>query len=345
MNVREMQEQRELHILSPYACPAVKSRGRKVYEEKCEIRTDFQRDRDRIIHSKAFRRLKHKTQVFISPDNDHYRTRLTHTLEVSQIARTIGTGLGLNIDLIEAIALAHDVGHTPFSHAGEEVLNGLMPGGFRHNENSVRVLTVIEKGRMGRGLNLTAEVIDGVLCHSGFGKGNSKEAFTLEGQVIKLSDKIAYVQHDIDDSIRAGILRLEDLPQEYLEVLGRTHSQRISTLVKDAIQYSRKLMESGRPAIKLSPPVEEALKGLRKFMFDNVYFGPLCEAERDRVRYVVEFIFSYYMKHPQKMPWFYQEIAREEGLERGVCDYVSGMSDNFCINTFKEIIIPKSFLD
>ncbi len=345
MNIREMQEQTEMRILSPYACPAAKSRGRKIPEEKCDVRTDFQRDRDRVIHSKAFRRLKHKTQVFISPDNDHYRTRLTHTLEVSQIARTIGAGLRLNTDLIEAIALSHDVGHTPFSHSGEEVLNALMPGGFRHNENSVRVLTMIEKGRTGRGLNLTEEVLDGVLRHSGFGKRKAEEACTLEGQVIKLSDKIAYVQHDIDDSIRAGVLSMEDLPGECLNLLGSTHSQRISTLVKDAIEYSSKLLQSGQYAVRLSPPVQEALSGLRDFMFENVYFGPVCKAERDRVSHVIEFLFRYYLKHPDKLPGFYLEIAREEGLERGVCDYISGMSDNFCINTFKDITIPRSFVD
>lgn len=345
MNIREIQEQMELQTLASYACPSVKSRGRKIPEEKCDIRTEFQRDRDRIIHSKAFRRLKHKTQVFISPDNDHYRTRLTHTLEVSQIARTIGAGLRLNTDLIEAIALSHDVGHTPFSHSGEEVLNKLMQDGFRHNENSVRVLTVIENGRLGRGLNLTEEVLDGVLCHSGFGRSNGREAYTLEGQVIKLSDKIAYVQHDIDDSIRAGILRVKDLPREHIEILGTTHSQRISTLVKDAIEYGGKLIRSGNFIVRLSPLIEEALSGLRDFMFNNVYFGPVCKAERDRVNYVIEFLFKYYIKNPKKMPEFYQRIAEKEGLERGVCDYISGMSDNFCVNTFKEITIPRSFIE
>jgi len=344
MNIREIQEQTELKVLSPYACPSVKSRGRKLPEGKCEIRTDFQRDRDRIIHSKAFRRLKHKTQVFISPDNDHYRTRLTHTLEVSQIARTIGAGLRLNSDLIEAIALSHDVGHTPFSHSGEEVLNGLISGGFRHSENSVRVLTVIEKGRLGRGLNLTEEVLDGVLCHSGFGKSKTREAYTLEGQVIRLSDKIAYVQHDIDDSIRAGILKLEDLPQKHIKLLGTTHSQRISTLVKDAIEHSKKLIKQGKPSVRLSPTMQEALAGLRDFMFENVYFGPVCKAERKRVNYVIEYLFKHYLKNPKEMPEFYREIVKEEGLERGVCDYISGMSDNFCINTFKRIIIPRSFI-
>ncbi|MBA1335980.1 MAG: dNTP triphosphohydrolase, broad substrate specificity [Firmicutes bacterium] len=344
MNIREKQEQLELQVLSEYACPSIKSRGRHTEEDKCSIRTEFQRDRDRVIHSKAFRRLKHKTQVFISPDNDHYRTRLTHTLEVSQIARTIGAALRLNTDLIEAIALSHDVGHTPFSHSGEEVLNSLVPGGFRHNENSIRVLTVIEEGWMGRGLNLTKEVLDGVQCHSGFGGKNSREAYTLEGQVIKLSDKIAYVQHDIDDSIRAGILRMEDLPSGYIELLGRTHRERISTLVTDAIENSTRLLNDGKTVIRLSPPVEEALKGLREFMFKNVYFGPVCKAERDRVTYVIEFLFRYYKNNPGRMPEFYRNIADEEGLERGVCDYISGMTDNYCISRFKEITIPRSLI-
>lgn len=342
MNVREKQEQRELTMLPEYACASIKSAGRERKEQKCPIRTDFQRDRDRIIHSKAFRRLKHKTQVYISRDNDHYRTRLTHTLEVSQIARTIGNGLGLNADLIEAIALAHDVGHTPFSHAGEEVLDSLMPHGFKHNENSIRVLTNIEEGSSGRGLNLTKEVLDGVLHHSGFGK-EGKEAYTLEGQVIKLSDKIAYVQHDIDDSIRAGILEPGDLPRDCVETLGDTHSKRISTLVIDAIEYSSLLIKRGHKNIRLSPDVEKALIKLREYMFKHVYFGSTCKAEREGISYMIEFLFRYYKRNPDKMPGFYQGIAKEEDLSRGVCDYISGMTDNYCINTFKGITIPGFF--
>jgi len=342
MNIREKQEQRELQTLAQYACYSMNSRGRDREEGKCEIRTEFQRDRDRVIHSKAFRRLKHKTQVYISQDNDHYRTRLTHTLEVSQIARTIGNGLMLNSDLIEAVALAHDCGHTPFSHSGEEVLNVLMPGGFRHNENSVRVLTVIEEGSAGRGLNLTREVLDGVLYHSGF-DGKDREAYTLEGQVIKLSDKIAYVQHDIDDSIRAGILKPSELPAECIELLGDTHSKRISTLVTDAIEYSSRLIDKGMNSIRLSPPIGEALVKLREYMFENVYFGHTCKSEREGISHVIEFLFEYYMKHPDKMPEFYQRITKDEGLEMGVCDYISGMTDNYCINTFKSITIPRSF--
>lgn len=342
MNVREEQEKRELTTLSEYACPSARSAGREREEERCPIRTDFQRDRDRVIHSKAFRRLKHKTQVYISRDNDHYRTRLTHTLEVSQIAKTIGNGLRLNPDLIEAIALAHDVGHTPFSHAGEEVLNTLMPDGFRHNENSVRVLTVIEEGGTGRGLNLTREVLDGVLYHSGFGD-KGREAYTLEGQVIKLSDKIAYVQHDIDDSIRAGILKPEDIPRDCTEILGDSHSKRISTLVIDAIRYSSMLMKEGERAVRLSPDIEQALIKLRDYMFENVYFGSACKAEREGINHVIGFLFNYYIDNPDRMPRFYRGIAEEEGLKRGVCDYISGMTDNYCIDTFKRITIPGIF--
>lgn len=345
--IRQKIEDMEKKYLSPYAFLAINSKGRAVAEEEDPIRTCFMRDRDRIIHSKAFRRLKHKTQVYISPSNDHYRTRLTHTLEVNQIAKTIGKGLGLNEDLIEAIALAHDVGHTPFAHTGEEVLNYLLPGGFRHSENSVRVLTKIERGSLGRGLNLTHEVLDGVLNHSGFGV-SKKCAVTWEGQIIRYSDKIAYIQHDIDDSIRAGILRKEDLPREYLQILGDTHGARIATLVSDVINHVSeqiKLRGSQKINISLSPEKEEALTGLRKFMFDNIYKGKFCSQERERALFVVEYLFNYYKKNPEKLPEFYRQIAKEEGLERGVADYISGMSDNYCIAMFKDLVVPRSFIN
>lgn len=342
--MRKLIEEREREYLAPYATYSVNSLGRDIPEEPDPIRTCFMRDRDRIIHSKAFRRLKHKTQVYISPDNDHYRTRLTHTLEVNQIAKTIGKALNLNEDLIEAIALAHDVGHTPFAHTGEEVLNNLMESGFRHNENSVRVLTKIEMGSLGRGLNLSKEVLDGVFHHSGFGV--SKEvAQTLEGQIIRYSDKIAYVQHDIDDSIRAGVLKEEELPKEYIEILGDTHSKRIASLVTDLIYHSkRKLEKNPKSLISLSPDVEKALIGLRKFMFDHVYKGEVCSVERERAIFVVEYIFMYFKRKPDKLPKFYLDIAKDEGLSRGVADYISGMSDNYCINLFKELVIPKSLV-
>ncbi len=344
MLIREEIEQREKALLSPLACPAIKSAGRKVYEAPDPIRTCFMVDRDRIIHSKSFRRLKHKTQVFIAPPGDHYRTRLTHTLEVNQIARTIGAGLNLNLDLIEAMGLAHDVGHTPFAHAGEQVLNEILTTGFRHNENSVRVLTRVEQRKNQKGLNLSPEVLDGVLHHSGYGEDGPLAA-TLEGQVIRLSDKIAYVQHDIDDSIRAGLLVIGDIPRQYLGVLGDTHSQRIATLVSDTIDNTRKLMEQGdNIQVRPGAEVEMALKGLRKFMFDAIYTGSVCQAERSRAAFVLEHLFNYYYRYPEKMSPVYREIADEEGLERAVADYISGMSDAYCVSLFKDIYIPQSLV-
>ncbi|MGI5839838.1 MAG: deoxyguanosinetriphosphate triphosphohydrolase [bacterium] len=342
-NIREEIEREENLLLSPYACRADRSRGRETEEAPDPVRTCFMRDRDRVIHSKSFRRLKHKTQVFIAPDNDHYRTRLTHTLEVSQIARTIGRGLRLNLDLIEAIALAHDVGHTPFAHVGEEVLDNLLPGGFCHNENSVRVLTRIEEGDSGRGLNLTDEVLDGVLWHSGLDE-QPGGASTLEGQVIRLSDKIAYVQHDIDDSIRAGYLRPEDIPAEYLRVLGTTHSERIAALVLAVISQTRAALATGGDIrVTLSGEVGQALAGLRAFMFEHIYQGPRCREERERAARIVEYLFRHYQKQPELLPAFYRRIGEEEGVDRAVADYISGMSDNFCIAMFKEITIPGFF--
>ena len=343
MSIRQEIENLERAALSPYAVLAVNTRGREITEEPDAIRTCFMRDRDRIIHSKSFRRLKHKTQVFISPDNDHYRTRLTHTLEVNQISRTIGRALQLNTDLIEAIALGHDVGHTPFAHTGEEVLNQLLDGGFRHNENSVRVLTRLEQGKAGLGLNLTGEVLEGILYHSGFGS-NDNPCSTLEGQVVRFADKIAYVQHDIDDSIRAGALRIADIPAEYLDRLGYTHSERIGSLVLDLVIQSRKYMENGLKMIGLSPEMNEALTGLRKFMFENVYKGKYCQQQRLGAAHIVEYLFQYYKKRPDKLPEFYGEIARSEGVERGVADYISGMTDNFCISVFKALVLPRSYI-
>jgi len=344
MNIRQEIEMRE-EGLSPWAVKSIDSRGRLKPEAPDPIRTCFMVDRDRIIHSKSFRRLKHKTQVFIAPPGDHYRTRLTHTLEVSQIARTIGAGLNLNLDLIEAIALAHDVGHTPFAHAGEQVLNALLPQGFKHNENSIRVLTRLEKHRDLPGLNLSQEVLDGVLHHSGYGE-EGELAATLEGQVIRLSDKIAYVQHDIDDSIRAGLLRIEDIPLEYLQTLGFTHSQRIATLVIDTINNTREAMLNSDGAVTVRPgrKVEEALKGLRSFMFDNIYQGDVCKEERSRAMFIIEKLFAYFKKHPQKMSETYKQIVEEDGLDRAVADYISGMSDAYCISLFNDIFVPRSFV-
>jgi len=344
MMIREEIEQRESTVLDPLATLASASRGRDFLEEADPIRTCFMVDRDRIIHSKSFRRLKHKTQVFIAPPGDHYRTRLTHTLEVNQIAKTIGAGLNLNLDLIEAIALAHDVGHTPFAHAGEQVLNELLGGHFRHNENSIRVLTRVEQHKGRSGLNLSPEVLDGVLHHSGYGD-TERRAYTLEGQVIRLSDKIAYVQHDIDDSIRAGLLNLAMIPREYLEVLGETHSQRIATLVTDTIYHSRQLMHDG-VEIKVEPSqeVEQALLGLREFMFETIYRGAVCLAERSRAMFIIEHLFKHYKQFPRQMSPIYRDIAEQEGLETAVVDYISGMSDAYCVSLFNDIYVPQSLV-
>ena len=339
---RQYLEVQEKKNLAPYAAYSSESKGRFYAEDEDVLRTAYMRDRDRIIHSKAFRRLKHKTQVFIAPGSDHFRTRLTHTLEVSQIGRTIGRGLGLNEDLIEAIALAHDVGHTPFAHAGEEVLNRLIPGGFKHNHNSVRVLTKIErKSDNYPGLNLTKEVLDGVLHHSGFNKSKER-AGTLEGQVIRLSDKIAYVQHDIDDAMRAGALSEKDLPKKAVELLGRTHGDRIGASVYDAIEHSIELLSKNEFVITPSAEYNEALIELREFMFNNVYLGNVCQDERTKATLVIEYLYDYYFKNIDKLPEFYRKIAEEEGKEQGISDYISGMSDNYCISTFKELTIPRS---
>lgn len=344
MSIREEIEKRESETLAAYASLALLSKGRRQEEEPDEIRTCFMVDRDRIIHSKSFRRLKHKTQVFIAPPGDHYRSRLTHTLEVNQIAKTIGAGLNLNLDLIEAIALGHDVGHTPFAHSGEQILNELLPSGFRHNENSIRVLTRVEQRTGKTGLNLSKEVLDGILHHSGYGT-NAKPADTLEGQVIRLSDKIAYVQHDIDDSIRAGLLSIKDIPARYLQVLGSTHSKRIATLVTDTIFYTKKQLAGSQDfQVAPSPEIEQAFRELRAFMFETIYKGSVCQAERTRATFVIEHLFNYYLKRPEKMGTFYKKIADEEGIKRAVADYIAGMSDAYCVAMFNDIYVPQSLV-
>ncbi len=346
MSIRDEIIAEENLILAPYAMHVKDTKGRYLPEEEDPIRTAYMRDRDRVIHSKAFRRLKHKTQVYVSPGSDHYRTRLTHTLEVNQIAKTIGRALKLNTDLIEAIALAHDVGHTPFAHCGEEVLNQRMSNGFKHNHNSVRVLTRIEAHGKRRGLNLSWEVLNGVLHHSGFSNDVDKAA-TLEGQLIRFADKIAYVQHDIDDSIRAGLLTEDALPSEYTDVLGNSLSERITVLVEDLVAQGQKLLNDNDPknvSLSFSSPVHQALKGLREFLFEEIYHGEVCSLERERASYVVDYLFDYFMKHPEKMPSFYQELAAMDGREQGVADYISGMTDNFCISLFKEYTVPRSFV-
>lgn len=338
MILRERIEKNEKLILISEAAFSSNSKRRKFEENKDELRTSFMVDRDRIIHSKSFRRLKHKTQVYIKTWGDHYRTRLTHTLEVSQIAKTIGKGIGLNEDLIEAIALGHDIGHVAFAHNGEEVLDKLLPDGFRHNENSIRVLTRIE--RQGKGLNLTEEVLDGILHHSGFSNSDSK-SHTLEGQVVRYSDKVAYVNHDIDDSIRAGLLSEEELPLNLIKVLGNTHGQRIDTLVKDCIYTTIDNIRKGVIKVSLSDEMGKILAELRTFMFQKVYMGTVLKTERDKAKFVLEQVFNYFLKNPDKMPEFYIDIVEKEGLYRGVADYISGMSDDYCLLLFNNIYVPK----
>ena len=339
MDIREKIERFEMLTLREVAKHSKNSLGRKIYEEDENVRTCFMIDRDRIIHSKAFRRLKDKTQVYIRTKGDHYRNRLTHTLEVAQIARTIGIGIGLNEYLIEAIALGHDLGHVAFAHNGEEVLNEFLNEGFRHNEHSVRVVEKLEKE--GRGLNLTKEVIDGILKHSGLSKSKSSNAMTLEGIVVKYSDKIAYINHDIDDSIRANLLNEEDLPKDIIKVLGKTHSERIGTLVSDFIEESNKNLDNGILKVSLSDEKDEAMRELRKFMFKNIYLGDILKEEREKAKFILEQVINYYVKHPEKMPKLYMDIVKEEGVARGVSDYIAGMSDDYCLNKFNEIYVPK----
>ena len=330
MTVREELERQEHRKLNPRASFADQSKGRPRYEEPREgdVRTCFQRDTDRIVHSKAFRRLMHKTQVFLQPEGDHYRTRMTHTLEVTRIARTITLALGLNEDLAEAIAMGHDLGHTPFGHAGEDALSKCLGKPFRHNEQSLRVVDVLEKD--GRGLNLTYEVRNGIRCHTG-----DPWPSTLEGMVVRRSDQIAYVNHDIDDAIRAGILTNDDIPKAITDVLGHTHRDRINTLVCDAISTSR---EAGE--VCLSPNVDKALRDLRSFMFERVYRNPTAKGEERKAKDMLQRLFEYYYTHPEALPEDFQPQMSFEGLERTVCDYIAGMTDNYAIDKFNEIFIP-----
>jgi dGTPase len=331
MNIRENYELLEEKILSPLAVLSKNSEGRLHIEEQCNIRTDFQRDRDRILHSKSFRRLKHKTQVFISPEGDHYRTRLTHTLEVSQIARTIGRALRLNEDLIEAISLGHDLGHTPFGHTGERVLNNITSCGFKHNYQSLRIVDFLEKGT---GLNLTSEVRDGILCHSG-----ELIAKTNEGKVVKLADKIAYVNHDIDDAVRAGIISIKDLPADCINVLGESHSKRINAMIVCVINYALENNE-----IRLSGEIGEATWKLREFMFENVYIGSSAKKEEDKAMGCIEQLYNYYKKHPDKMPEEYTLRIPIWGTEIVVCDYIAGMTDRYAIYEYSNIFIPTPWI-
>ncbi len=328
MNVREEIEAWEEAWLSPYAVRSRDSRGREREEAPDPLRTCFMRDRDRIIHCKSFRRLKHKTQVFLSPEGDHYRTRLTHTLEVSQISRTIARALHLNEDLTEAVALGHDLGHTPFGHMGEEALRDLTATPFHHNEQSLRVVERLEYG--GKGLNLTWEVRDGILGHT----GKSTPPATLEGRIVRTADRIAYVNHDIDDAIRAGILRENELPAATLRVLGRHHSQRINTLVNDMVERSR-----GCGDILLSPEVEAALDELRAFLFDRVYIGSVAKEEEGKAVTMLRNLFSFYLEHPEEMPEEFRQ--GEEDLRVRVCDYVAGMTDRYADSKYREHFVPR----
>lgn len=333
MNIRQKNEEMEKKFLSPYAALSCESKGRDREEPQCDLRTVYQRDRDRIIHCKAFRRLKHKTQVFLAPMGDHYRTRLTHTLEVSQIARTIAKSLDLNEDLTEAIALGHDLGHTPFGHAGERTLNKLCSKGFRHYEQSIRVVEVLENN--GRGLNLTKEVRDGIINHRTSGNPS-----TLEGKVVRLSDKIAYINHDIDDAIRGKIICEEDIPKEYTDVLGNTTKKRLDTLVKDIVRNSY-----GVNDILMSGEVQKAMMDLREYMFTSVYTNPLAKSEESKAYEMITLLFEYYLKHIDEMPDEFKYLINEcgEDEEQVVCDYIAGMSDQYSVSTFQTIFIPKSW--
>lgn len=329
MNIREEVEKREYEYLSTYATKSAESRGRNLEEEKCSIRTDFQRDRDRIVHSKSFRRLMHKTQVFLAPEGDHYRTRLTHTIEVSQIARTIARGAGLNEDLAEAIAMGHDLGHTPFGHSGESVLAEIYPGGFRHNIQSLRVVDVLESGSTRRGMNLTQEVRDGILNHTG-----NTMPITPEGQIVKVSDRIAYINHDIDDAMRSGIITIADLPKESIKILGDTHKKRIDTLVRDMIENT-----IDKPTAQLSEEKMDAMNELRTFMFKNVYHNSNVKKVEDvnKVRDIVESLYSYYLENWQLLPKELLAMKDEYSIEELVKDHVAGMTDRYAINTYEEI--------
>ena len=330
MTIREELEFQEHRRLNPLAAFADKSQGRPRPEEPREwdVRTCYQRDTDRIVHSKAFRRLMHKTQVFLRPEGDHYRTRMTHTLEVARIARSITRALGLNEDLAEAAAMGHDLGHTPFGHAGEIALSDMLGKPFCHNEQSLRVVDYLEKD--GMGLNLTHEVRNAILCHTG-----DPWPSTLEGMVVRRSDQIAYVNHDIDDAIRAGVLYEEDVPKSVVAVLGHSSRERINALVCDALLTSR---EAG--TVALSPKVDQALRDLRSFMFERVYHNPVVKGEESKAKDMLRRMYEYYVNHPEKLPEDFQPQMSFDGLERTVCDYIAGMTDNYAVDKFEEIFIP-----
>ena len=329
MTIREQTQAMEREMLAPWAALSSNTRGRQHPEEECEMRTPYQRDRDRIIHCKSFRRLKHKTQVFLSPEGDHYRTRLTHTLEVSQIARTIARALRLNEDLTEAVALAHDLGHTPFGHAGERALNALLPHGFRHYEQSLRVVVRLEKD--GRGLNLSYEVRNGILCHT-----TGLEADTAEGRIIRWADKIAYMNHDIDDAIRAGVLREEEIPQSITDVLGSSKTQRITSLIRSVVENSHE----GK--IVMDEVTYRAYEELSDFMYQAVYLNEYAKREERKVPHIIHSLFNHF-RNPDYLPDYMKRIAEEEGVETASCDYVAGMTDHYAVACYQDLFIPKAW--
>ncbi|MGI6257363.1 MAG: deoxyguanosinetriphosphate triphosphohydrolase [Anaerovoracaceae bacterium] len=335
MILRTDLEQREYEILSEFACKARESKGRKREEPPCEMRTDFQRDRDRIVHSKAFRRLMHKTQVFLAPEGDHFRTRLTHTLEVSQIARTISRALRLNEDLTEAIALGHDLGHTPFGHNGEIVLNQIYQPGFHHNEQSLRIVDVLEESHGGRGMNLTAEVRDGILHHTG-----GTLPMTLEGQVVKISDRIAYINHDIDDALRSGVISPDDLPSDCIEFLGQDHRSRINTLVRDLTDTS-----DGREEIALSEDGAFFMNRMRTFMFENVYHNKAVKKASDleKVENIIGSLYEYFLANPDELPPEYREMEEMYPVWELAKDHIAGMTDRYAINLYNELFMPRGW--
>ncbi|MBQ4339835.1 MAG: deoxyguanosinetriphosphate triphosphohydrolase [Firmicutes bacterium] len=331
MIYREKYEELEYERLSKYAAKSAETVGRLLEEEKCEVRTEYQRDRDRIIHSKALRRLMHKTQVFIAPEDDHYRTRLTHTLEVAQIAKTIARGLALNEDLTDAIAMGHDLGHTPFGHSGESCLNEIHPGGFRHNVQSLRVVEVLEKSPSGSPLNLTLEVRDGILNHTG-----PVKPITLEGQVVKISDRIAYINHDIDDALRGGIIKFEELPKGAIKVLGETHSKRINTLVTDMIENSEDNEE-----IIMSRERWDAMNELRSFMFKNVYRTPWRKDETEKINYMIRQLYDHFLSDPKELPKDMYSLIEEWGVNEAVKDYIASMTDRYALRMYEKVFMPR----
>lgn len=328
--IREETQRIERETLSPFAALSENTRGRVRPANDCDLRTPYQRDRDRVIHCKAFRRLKHKTQVFLSPEGDHYRTRLTHTLEVSQIARTVARALRLNEDLTEAVALGHDLGHTPFGHAGERALNAIAPGGFRHYEQSVRVVELLEND--GQGLNLTFEVRNGIRCHT-----SGEEAVTMEGCIIRWADKIAYMNHDIDDAIRAGVIEERDIPRDITAVLGDTKNKRITTMVMSLVK------NSAAGSVSMDKTVQEAYDALHGYMYRAVYLNDYAKREEKKVPHLIESLFAFFVQRPDSLPVHMRETVGRDGAAQAACDFIAGMTDRYAIDLYSELFIPKAW--